>query len=81
MYDTVEHKDCLGRTLKVGDCVAVSHHNKLMIATVGKLNAKMLSVTRVDGKKSGKYKKYSSECALLQGPEVTMFLLNVNSTK
>lgn len=76
MADTVEviHVDCLSRPLKAGDCVAVAHRNQLMIAVVKKLHAKMITVGTL-GTYSGTYKKYASECALLDGPEVSMFLL------
>lgn len=74
-----EHRDCLGRLLKVGDCIAVAHHNGLMIATIKKLNNKMIKVAKVGEKPSrwnnGGYNKYSKECALLDGPEVSMYLL------
>ena len=74
----IEHKDRLGRSLKVGDCVAVGHHNGLMIGTIKKLNPKMLKVVRVGTRyaRSDGYNKYPSECVLLDGPEVTMFLLS-----
>lgn len=73
----IEHRDRLGRLLKLGDCVAVAHHNGLMIGTIKKLNPKMLKVARVGASyaRSDGYNKYPSECVLLDGPEVTMFLL------
>jgi hypothetical protein len=74
------HLDCLGRQLKEGDCVAAAHQNGLMIAIITKLNPKMIKVARVGHKSSqwntGEHNKYSSECALLDGPEVTMYLLS-----
>lgn len=82
MKETVEHRDCLGRLLKVGDCVAVAHHNGLMIATIKKLNSKTIKVARVGEKPSrfnSGYNKYAKECALLEGPEVTMHLLKNSS--
>lgn len=73
------HKDCLGRELKVGDCVAVAHHNQLMVGTIKKINPKMIKVARVgSSSRSSGYNKYASECALLEGPEVTMFLLKMS---
>ena len=77
--EEIIHKDCLGRLLKVGDCVAVAHHNQLMIGTVKKLNPKMIKVARVGASpRSSGYNKYPSECALLEGPDVTMFLLKMS---
>lgn len=74
------HNDCLGRPLKEGDCVAVAHQNGLMIATITKLNPKMVRVAKVGHKSSqwntGEHNKYASECALLEGPDVTMYLLS-----
>lgn len=76
MTTPIEHKDCLGRLLKLGDCVAVAHHNQLMIGTIKKLNPKMIKVARVgSNSRSSGHNKYPSECALLEGPDVTMFLL------
>jgi hypothetical protein len=70
----IEHTDCLGRNLKEGDCVAVAHRNQLLVAVVKALHTKMITVKTL-GIYSGTYKKYASECALLEGPEVTMYLL------
>ena len=69
------HKDCLGRLLKLGDCVAAAHHNQLIVAKITKLNPKMIKVTELGSKYRCVYNKYASECALLEGPEVTMYLL------
>lgn len=68
----VEHKDCLGRLLKIGDCVAFAHHNMLIVGTVKKFHEKMITVAEFN---RSSYHKYSKECALLEGSEVTMFLL------
>jgi hypothetical protein len=77
-----EHKDRLGRQLKIGDCIAVAHRNGLMVGVIKKAHPKMISVSELDGKdvngrywRGHDYKKYSSECVLLEGPEVTLYLL------
>ena len=77
----IQHRDRLGRLLKLGDCVAVGHHNGLMIGTIKKINPKMLKICQVGSaySRSEGYNKYSSECVLLDGPEVTMFLLSGKS--
>ena len=77
----IEHKDRLGRALKLGDCVAVGHQNGLMIGTIKKLNPIMLKIVRVGSaySRSSGYNKYPNECVLLDGPEVTMFLLSGKS--
>ena len=81
MAKEITHKDCLGRNLNVGDCVAVAHRNGLMIATIKKFNPKMIKVMPVGVKVSPwdtGYNKYPAECALLEGPDVTMYLLKKN---
>jgi len=71
-------RDKLGRELKVGDFVATSDNNTLMIGTIKKINPKMLSITRLDGRRwRGESLKYPSETILLDGPDVTMFLLKL----
>ena len=42
-----EHKDKLGRLLKVGDCVAYPDSNSLVVGVVKKLNPKMIGVSRI----------------------------------
>ncbi len=71
-----EHRDKLGRLLKVGDCVAYPSSNHLIVGTIRKLNPKMIGVVKV-GKQSwgGESNKYPQDCVLLDGPEVTMFLI------
>lgn len=70
-----EHRDKLGRLLKVGDCVAYPGSNTLMIGTVKKLNPKMVGVAMLGKHKWGPSNKYPSDLVLLEGPEVTMYLL------
>lgn len=73
------HLDRLDRRINVGDCVAVAHQNSLMIASVIKLNAKMVKIRklRVTASKwnTGEYNKYPSDMVVVSGPEVTMYLL------
>lgn len=73
--DVGDHKDRLGRILKVGDCVAVSHHNQLMIAVIKKLNPKMIKVIELGSRYRSSYNKYSSECVRLDGPDISLYLL------
>lgn len=70
-----EHRDKLGRLLKVGDCVAYPGSNTLMIGTVKKLNPKMVGVARVGQERWGPSNKYPSDIVLLEGAEVTMYLI------
>ena len=76
--DTPEHRDALNRIVSVGDFVAVSHHNRLMLATVTKLNAKMIKIKEVKKQtwRTGEYNVYSIQSVKIDGPEVTMFLLS-----
>lgn len=75
--ETPVHRDVLGRLLKEGDIVAVAHHNRLMVGSISKLNPKMIKIREVGTKRSwaSEYNKYGSECALLEGEDVTMWLL------
>jgi hypothetical protein len=77
-----EHRDALGRALKMGDCVAYPQSNSLVIGVIRKINPKMIGVTRVGKKGWGSEKnKYPVDCVLLDGPEVTMYLIkNVGSS-
>ncbi len=70
-----EHRDKLGRLLKVGDCVAYPSHNSLGIGTIKKLNPKMIGVARVGSRSKSTNNKYPGDLVLLDGPEVTMYLL------
>jgi len=76
--EPIEHKDKLGRLLKVGDCVAYPSSNSLMIGIVKKLNPKMVGVKPLKNN-WGSGNKYPQDIVLLEGPEVTMYLLMANS--
>lgn len=68
-----EHKDKLGRLLKVGDFVAFPDRNSLEVGVVKKLNPKMIGVGRIKSKYS--QNKYPADIVRLDGPEVTMYLI------
>ena len=73
----IEHRDKLGRLLKVGDCVAYPDSNSLSVGIVKKLNPKLVGIGYL-GKKSswrGNSNKYPDDLVLLDGPEVTMYLI------
>lgn len=70
-----EHRDKLGRLLKVGDCVAYPSHNSLSIGVIKKLNPKMVGVGKLSKKSYGSSNKYPNDLVLLDGPEVTMYLI------
>jgi hypothetical protein len=69
-----EHRDKLGRLLKVGDCVAYPSHNSLSVGSIKKLNPKMVGVAGL-GKRASTSNKYPGDLVLLDGPEVTMYLI------
>ena len=77
-----DHKDKLGRSLKVGDCVAYPSVNSLEIGTIKKVTPKMTIVVKV-GKRTGwgssGSRKYPQDLVLIEGPEVTMYLLKNSS--
>ena len=74
--EIVEHKDKLGRLLKVGDCVAYPVQNSLVIGVIKKNNPKMVKVAQVPAQRwGGDSNKYPSDCVKLDGAEVTMYLI------
>ena len=74
-----EHRDKLGRLLKVGDCVAYPASNSLVIGVIKKVNPKMVGVAMLGKHRWGPKNKYPFDCVLLEGPEVSMYLLKENS--
>ena len=72
---TPEHKDKLGRVLVEGACVAYPDSNTLVIGTVQRFTPKMVEVQSVGSKYSWSTKKYPSDLALLEGPDVTFYVL------
>ena len=81
--DTPIHKDKLGRSLSIGDAVCYPDRNTLEFGTVKKLNPKMVTVYE-SGRNSNWYtgsRKYPSDLVKVEGPEVTMYLLKMNTTK
>ena len=70
-----EHKDRLGRTINIGDFVAYPSHNSLSIGTIKKLNPKMVGVAKLGKKSLSSSNKYPGDLVLLDGPEVTMYLI------
>jgi hypothetical protein len=76
MKEEIEHRDKLNRLLSVGDCVAYPSHNTLEIGIIKKLHPKMVKVMKLKSKyKHDGSNKYSSDLVLLDGPDVTMYLI------
>lgn len=75
-----QHNDILRRQVKVDDYVAFTHHNTLKIGKVIKVHNKKITVLDINhGTKSqwdtGEYLKYTNQCAIIGGPELTRYLL------
>ncbi len=70
-----QHRDLLGNTIKVGDCVVYPQSNTLQIATVSKLNPKMVQIKRVGLRFDYTQNKYSKDLVILDSQAVTMYLL------
>lgn len=76
-FQPEDHKDILGREVKEGDYVAFSHHNSLYVGTVEKVTPKQVRVNPITTKykqESG-YLKYTNQCCLVAGPDVTFHIL------
>jgi hypothetical protein len=84
MAEEIKHKDLFDRVLSVGSAVVFPIHNSMKLGMVSKINPKMVRVTTVPMpghyNKSNGYLKYSKELVIVDGPEVTMYILK-NSTK
>ena len=77
-----EHVDKIGRPIKLGDPVAYPHHNGLKIGTIVTVNEKMCRIKQF-GKQAFDWKgrpekgelKYPADMILIDGPDITMYLL------
>ena len=79
--EKIEHRDKLGRILKVGDCIAYPDHNSLTVGTVKRISAKMVIVAELNTRGSRESRKYPSDVVLLEGPDVSMYLLKLSSSQ
>lgn len=72
-----EHKDLIGREVKVEDAVAFSHHNTLYIGKVIKVTPKQVRVVPLLTKYRADegYLKYTNQCVLIGGPDLIVHLL------
>lgn len=73
----LEHRDVLGREVKLEDYVAFSHHNTLYVGRVIKVTPKQVRVVPVDPRwrNSDGMLKYTTQCCLVGGPELTYHIL------
>lgn len=72
-----EHKDLLGREVNVDDAVAFVHHNSMYVGKVIKVTPKQVRVVPLLTKYRSDtgYLKYTSQCVLIGGPDLTAHLL------
>jgi hypothetical protein len=73
MVEEITHKDILGNSIKVDDVVVYPARNNLKIATVKKINPKMINVNPV-----GKLyldRKYPSDLLVVDDPKITLYML------
>ena len=76
MKDVPEHKDLLGRSLQIGDCVAVPYGNGLGICKVTKFTTKMVRVHPVNTKRASKgYLKYGTDIVVVPSEDVFVYVL------
>jgi hypothetical protein len=72
-----EHKDLLGREVKVDDTVGFVHQNSMYIGKVTKVTPKQVRVIPLLSQYRNEtgYLKYTNQCVLVGGPELTAHLL------
>jgi hypothetical protein len=78
MTEIIEHRDRLGRVIKVGDFVAAADNNRLSVGTVCKLNPKMVQYKTIHNEKywsDRRVNKYPNDVIVVEGPEVTFYIL------
>lgn len=73
MSEDIIHKDILGNTIKVDDVVVYPAHNSLKIATVKKINPKMINVVAVG--RTYTDRKYPTDLLVVDDPKITMYML------
>lgn len=72
-----EHKDLLGRQVKIEDYVAFTHHNSLYVGQVIKVTPKQVRVRPLgtNYRQDDGLLKYTAQCCLVGGPELTFHIL------
>lgn len=76
-FEAEEHLDLLGREVKIDDYVGFVHHNQMYVGKVTKVTPKQVRVIPVMTKyrQDTGYLKYTSQCVLIGGPELTYMIL------
>lgn len=72
-----DHRDLLGREVNEGDAVAYTHHNSLYVGKVIKITPKQVRVIPLltQYRSDTGYLKYTNQCVLIGGPDLTAHLL------
>jgi hypothetical protein len=72
-----DHRDLLGREVKIDDAVAYTHHNSLYVGKVIKITPKQVRVIDMlsNYRNDTGYLKYTNQCVLIGGPDLTIHLL------
>jgi hypothetical protein len=72
-----EHLDILGRTVKIDDHVAFTHHNTLYVGKIIKVTPKQVRVVPLfpQYRQDEGMLKYTQQCCLVGGPELTYHIL------
>ena len=80
--DPIEHRDRLGKLIKVGDFIAAADNNRLSVGIVNKINPKMIQYKTVSKEKfwhGRRVNKYPDDTVVIEGPEVSIYLLKNTS--
>jgi hypothetical protein len=72
-----EHKDLLGREVKIDDYVGFCHHNQMYVGKVIKITPKQVRVVNLFSsyRSDTGLLKYTNQCVLIGGPELTYMIL------
>jgi hypothetical protein len=73
MSEEILHKDILGNPIKLNDVVVYPAHNNLKIATVEKINPKMINVVAIGRRVPDR--KYPTDLLVVDDPKITMYIL------
>ena len=72
------HNDLLGRDVVEGDAVAFTHQNSLMVGKVVKITPKqvrVISLMSTEYRRSSGSLKYTNQCVVIGGPDLTKWIL------
>lgn len=76
--DNIEHRDRLGRIIKIGDFVAAADDNHLSVGTICRIHPKMIQYQTISSVKfchGRRVNKYPYDVVVVEGSEVSMFIL------